>query len=90
MPRLKDALSRITLTLIAALALSASAAQPVTKPIEAKPAPLPIDDLAEGKALRSAWAGAQYKFTPDVRAAYLAFAKAQTRHALAAAGKRFR
>lgn len=41
----------------------------------------------EGKALHVVWLKAGYRFTPEVKAAYLTFAKAQAQRALAAAGK---
>jgi hypothetical protein len=41
----------------------------------------------EGKALHAIWVKAAYRFTPEVKAAYLRFAKAQALRELAAAGK---
>jgi len=46
-----------------------------------------LDATPDGQALHTAWSAAGYRFTPTVRAAYLAFAKAQARRDLAAAGK---
>ncbi|MGD0089031.1 MAG: hypothetical protein ABSE73_03855 [Planctomycetota bacterium] len=46
-----------------------------------------LEQLAEGKALLAAWTQAQYRFSPEVRAAYLAFAKAQAKSDLKTAGK---
>ncbi len=55
-----------------------------------KPAPPPLPSLeasAEGRAVLAALEKAQYKFTPEVRGAYLSFAKAQALADLKAAGK---
>lgn len=46
-----------------------------------------LDATPDGRSLLAAWTRADYRFTPEVRAAYLAFAKAQARRDLAAAGK---
>ena len=56
------------------------------------PAPAPaastaLETTAEGQALRDAWVKAQYRLSPEVCTTYLAFAKAQARRDLAAAGK---
>ncbi|MCX7006644.1 MAG: hypothetical protein NTY53_05240 [Kiritimatiellaeota bacterium] len=42
---------------------------------------------AEGHALHAVWMKAAYRFTPEVKSAYLAFAKAQALRELTAAGK---
>ncbi len=47
----------------------------------------PLETTAGGRELRNAWEKAQYRFTPEVRTAYLAFAKAQAHKELEAAGR---
>ena len=46
-----------------------------------------LASTTEGHVLHAAWVKAGYRFTPEVKAAYLAFAKAQALRELAAAGK---
>jgi hypothetical protein len=48
---------------------------------------VPLEATPEGRGLRNAWEKAQYRFTPEVRTAYLAFAKAEAQKELVAAGR---
>lgn len=57
----------------------------------APPAPAPAAPLAasaEGRALQAAWEQAQYRFTPAVKTAHLAWAKAWALATIAKAGQR--
>lgn len=61
-------------------------AAPAAKPAIAA-APNTLETSPEGRALHAAWVKADYRFTPQVKAAHLAFAKAQAQAQLAAANQ---
>lgn len=65
-------------------ALKTAAADPAS----AKPEPAGIDwNTAEGKAFHAVWEKEGHRFTPAVKAAYLALAKAETLRELTATGR---
>lgn len=73
--------------LLAAVILAAACGTLVSAEKQTEPQPPPLADSAEGKALHEAWTQAHHRFTPAVKIAYLAFAKAQARRDLVAEGK---
>ncbi len=50
-------------------------------------APVDLNSSLEGKGVLASWAGSSFKFAPEVRKSYLAFAKATALKQVAASGK---
>lgn len=71
------------LCLMLAAAAQAGKQAPVAAPAADSPA---LAATPEGQALHAAWTRAGRRFTPEVKSAYLALAKAQAKRDLAAAG----
>lgn len=69
--------------ILTAFAGHVSSAAPALAP---PPVP-PLESTPEGTALQTALAKAEYRFSPEVRAAYLALAKAKAKAELAAANQ---
>ena len=79
--------SSLRLSLAAFLLLAGGVQAGPRKQEPPPPPPSVLASAPEYAGLRAAWEKDQYAFSPAVRSAYLAFAKAQAQRELAAAGK---